>query len=430
MKKKIIALVAVVMLLFTSVGGTLAYVVTKTDTFFNTFAPTVEPTNGLTVEKTVVHPYGESYVMPSDMTFDFTISLGEYYKLASVKTSLGDITADEAGEVRISLKHGEKFSISELYEGTVITVTETSQKPGFTADEVSKTGVISKDENISFSFTNTYSPSLPREVITLTGEKLLEGREWQEGDKFTLVLEQKKAETWENLATKDVVYSAENSEFNKFDFNDVISAVSFGRLGTYSFRVSEVEGSTGGVEYDSIVSYFDIVVTDNDMDGYMEISEVTGTNSAVVTKNEEGYNVHVSITNTYAPEGTAEFKVNITKTLEDKSGQNKTPSGFTFELSDGTDTLISEPTTAAGETGFGLTFSAADAGKTFVYTLKEVNSGQKGYTYDETAYTFEVEVIDNLDGTVKVTYGVSQMAVCRSNQRFIAICPKAFSTDS
>lgn len=56
----------------------------------------------------------------------------------------------------------------------------------------------------------------------------------------------------------------------------------------------------------------------------------------------------------------------------------------------------------------GLTFTQDDAGKTFTYTVSEIDDKVTGYTYDETVHTVRAVVADNGDGTLRVTTSVSK----------------------
>ena len=56
----------------------------------------------------------------------------------------------------------------------------------------------------------------------------------------------------------------------------------------------------------------------------------------------------------------------------------------------------------------GLKFTQNDAGKTFTYTVSEIDDKATGYTYDKTVHTVKAVVADNGDGTLKVTTSVSK----------------------
>lgn len=55
-----------------------------------------------------------------------------------------------------------------------------------------------------------------------------------------------------------------------------------------------------------------------------------------------------------------------------------------------------------------LTFTQDDAGKTFTYTVSEIDDKATGYTYDKTVHTVRAVVADNGDGTLRVTTSVSK----------------------
>lgn len=56
----------------------------------------------------------------------------------------------------------------------------------------------------------------------------------------------------------------------------------------------------------------------------------------------------------------------------------------------------------------GLKFNQNDAGKTFTYTVSEIDDKATGYTYDKTVHTVKAVVADNGDGTLRVTTSVSK----------------------
>lgn len=56
----------------------------------------------------------------------------------------------------------------------------------------------------------------------------------------------------------------------------------------------------------------------------------------------------------------------------------------------------------------GLTFTQDDAGKTFTYTVSEIDDKATGYTYDKTVHTVKAVVPDSGDGTLRVTTAVSK----------------------
>lgn len=255
--------------------------------------------------------------------------------------------------------------------------------------------------------------------LEVTGVKNLEGRPWQEGDTFTFQLEHRylgeENSQWTELGTASVTYDPTVEGFNCFDLTELVRSVDYSQIGTYSFRVSETEGVIGGVTYDDLVSYFDVRVSDVNMDGYLEFSHVIGTAGAQASWDDDKgmYCVTMTFSNHYAPTGSAVVSIPIRKTVEDKSGQSHIAGGFTFELYTPEGQLLqtSEPTSASGETGLWLVYEAAQAGQTFTYIVKETGCGtvEGAMTYDATEHTVTVTVTDNLDGTVSASADVQEL---------------------
>ena len=424
--KKLALLLSVAILLTLVLGGTLAFVITRTPSLYNTFVSGVDPTGDLVIRKNVIHPFGDTYTVPEELSFGFTVDLGAKYAGKTLVTSQGKVTADTNGVITLSVGAGEAVRVQELLVGTSVTVTE-GEKTGFTTGgENPRSLTVARGENETV-FDNTYAPApADATLLAVAGTKYIDGRPWQAGDSFTFQLEYKRAgdAQWQSLGTAAVTYEqiqiqdpefpddpekliwVDKPDFDKFNFTDLVQSLSYDAAGTYSFRVSEVEGTIGGMGYDSVVSYFDVLIGDRDMDGALEVQDVTGYQNAVATYEQTAnkFTVEISVRNTYAPEGTASATIHILKTVESLSGEEQSPAGYTFELYDEKGQLVqtSGVTSAAGETAISLTFEAKDAGKTFRYILKETNAGQtlNGMTYDETEHKIEISVIDNLDGTV------------------------------
>lgn len=424
--KKVALLLSIALLLTSVLGGTLAYIVTGTTSLINRFISGLAPTGDLTIRKVVTHPFGEDYVVPDDISFTFRVDLGAAYAGQTIETSQGNLTADENGAVVLTVTPTAPANVLDIDVDTQVTVTELTPGPGFAVVGEEAQSVTIVRGTSELAFTNHYTPGKVEPVdLTVTGIKTLEGRDWQLGDSFTFLLEYKKAgeQDWLEVGTATVTYEMievqdpefpddptktiliEKPDYDKFDFNELVQNLSFDTLGIYAFRVSEVEGTVGGVTYDKVVSYFDVHVADLDMDGKLEIQKVEAFQNAEASVDENGVrNVHVTVSNTYAPEGSTTAKIAITKRVTSYSGVEQSPEGFTFELYDEEGNLVttSEATSAAGEATIELTFEAKDAGKTFYYVLKETNAGQTvdGMTYSSQEFKIAVSVVDNMDGTI------------------------------
>ena len=401
---------------------TFAYIVTRTSTLINTFISGFAPEGDIMIRKTVEHPFGDSYIIPENIGFGFRVELGEEYAGKTVNTTQGSQTADSNGNIIVTVKPGESVGIREITAGTSVTVTELSQSPGFAVSggNDSQTVTVTARQDTTVRFVNTYTPDpVPNVNLEVTGIKNLEGRPWKEGDTFTFRLEHRYLgednSQWTELGTASVTYDPTVEDFNCFDLTELVQSVDYSRIGTYSFRVSEIEGVIGGITYDELTGYFDVQVSDVNMDGYLEFSHVTGTSGAEALWDDarDTYCVTMTFSNHYAPTGSAAVSIPIRKTVEDKSGQSHTAGGFTFELYTPEGQLLqtSQPTSASGEPGLRLVYEAAQAGQTFTYIARETGAGtaEGAMTYDATEYTIHVTVTDNLDGTVSAEADVQEL---------------------
>lgn len=396
-------------------GSTFAYLVTKTPSFINTFLSGLHSTGDLVIRKEVSHPFGGSYVLPDGLSFSFEISLGSDFAGETVETSLGDLVADEEGKIDISIVPDRAVRIKDLPEGTPVTVTEVSYGLFTPEDGAEKAVTIQSGVN-TIVYTNTYTPG-PADPsnLTVTGTKLLEGREWQAGDSFTFRLDYKLADSgqeWKSVGTETepvtvtLTYDPEKPDSNQFSLTELVRSVTYSCAGVYSFRVYEVTGNVPGMIYEKSVGYFDVTVGDRDMDGALEIQNVTGYQNTVASYDEDAKTHHVglTVTNRYEPNVAAKAEIQIHKTVTSLSGMNQSAAGFTFALYDEANNLVatSNATSASGETSITLTYSADDAGKTFHYYLKEIvgENPVPGMIYSDAVYPISVSVVENQDGTI------------------------------
>ena len=425
---KFIALILAFSLIFSSaLGGTLAYIVTGTQSLLNTFISGLDPTGDLTIRKTLTHPFGDGYILPRGLTFTFRVDLGQDYAGKTLSTSQGDVQVNQDGTAEVTAAAGGAVTIFDLRADTRATITEILA-PGFSVtngDNPRAVTVPRKGAEVVFA--NAYVPEvLPYLNVRISGTKILLGRDWQEGDLFTFLLEQAEetedGTVWNQVGTTDVRYELEEVEdpdnpgqtilapkadFNVFDLTETLRSLTFESAGIYCFRLSEEFGDVAGVTYDSVVSYFDVVVGDADMDGFLEVQSVLGYQNATAgyDSDTEHFLVEVTVNNTYAPSGVAPASIRIHKEMLSNSGQHHSAAGFTFELYDENGELLvmTDPTSTVGEAFISMTYEAKEAGNTYYYTLKETNAGKTidGLIYDSTEYPVAVTVVDNLDGTVR-----------------------------
>ena len=234
--------------------------------------------------------------------------------------------------------------------------------------------------------------------------KVLEGRAWTDADAFTfeasLVSGDREAQTMPQTNVTLTKSDADGQGSAAIDFG----TITYTKAGTYVYKVVEKAGDASGIAYSTNRAMITVLVT----------IDKAGVLSAAVTKVE-----NPTFTNTYTSElsYSAAGGLVITKTL---NGHSMTEGQFTFTvrptdaasakalgLSEGDNTFVT-PAAADGATvsidilgGRDVTFTQADAGKTYGYTVSEKNGGAPGYTYDTSVRTVTIAVTD--DGVGKLT---------------------------
>lgn len=245
-----------------------------------------------------------------------------------------------------------------------------------------------KDGNesiVEIEFENTYEP-IPTTQALLSGQKTLEGRDILETDGFTFVLKDSEGEVVEEVVANTDGY---------FEFEELV----FDRAGTYTYTISEEQGSANGVEYD-IETLYTVVIEVVDNEGQLE-STATYYLDGQKYKGET-----IDFVNTYTSEPTS-VTIGLSKVLEGKIIADQE---FDFEIKAITkeaplpeETIVSND--ANGKVSFGM-IEYTEAG-TYEYEISEVNGEVAGIDYDATVYTFVVEVVDNLEGNLIATTAIS-----------------------
>ena len=234
--------------------------------------------------------------------------------------------------------------------------------------------------------------------------KVLEGRAWSDADAFTfeasLVSGDREAQTMPQTNVTLTKSDADGQGSAAIDFG----TITYTKAGTYVYEVFEKDGDANGIAYSTNRARITVLVS----------IDKAGVLSAAVTKVE-----NPTFTNTYTSElsYSAAGGLVITKTL---NGHSMAEGQFTFTvrptdaasakalgLSEGDNTFVT-PAAADGATvsidilgGRDVTFTQADAGKTYSYTVSEKNGGAPGYTYDTSVRTVTIAVTD--DGVGKLT---------------------------
>ena len=328
----------------------------------------------LEVTKHVVVPKGLTGNPDAEFTFKFTVPDGKTYKAAVFEKAgvadekqVGDMfdltngrkqTITAGQTIRVyGLSEGDKYEVQELTgtgempAGFTLTKREQGGNAlGGEGDSIS--GTIAKQnadgtlvEANKLVFTNTYSVKSP---VTLTNafwaQKVLQGRDWKDGDSFKIYLRADKgtpmpdgAENAPVSGMKQVVKTVENGD--KFDFGEI----EYTKPGTYTYLIAEATPSQNdaswlpGFGYSSASYRVTVTVSDNG-DGTLSQPAVkmeqTYTDDGV---SHEDNPIKVAdkiakITNTYNTDKKT-ISFNVKKTYADQSGVNPlVKDKFTFQL--------------------------------------------------------------------------------------------------
>ncbi len=105
----------------------------------------------------------------------------------------------------------------------------------------------------------------------------------------------------------------------------------------------------------------------------------------------------MSLVNTFVPEkvtADTELDINVQKKIVASGVDVLNAGGFTFELTDlQTNDVLKAISDASGKAFFTLSYTEADIGKTYQYTLHELNDGREGFTYSTQVYEISVTVL-------------------------------------
>ena len=241
--------------------------------------------------------------------------------------------------------------------------------------------------------------------------KVLEGRDWTDADEFKFEL----AATSENDAPMPALTTA---IVHKADLDMDKAAIDFGEItynkpGEYTYEVREVKGDAGGITYSKNVATFKVTVTVN----------AKGELKADVEKTSG----ETEFKNTYSVKP-VEDQITATKVL---TGRDLKEGEFSFELVEG-NKVVAKGTNAADGT-IAMDKITYDKPGTHTYTLREKLPNEaglsNGITYDKTNYTIKTSVIDNGDGTLKVTHTLEGPETARFENKYNTAPNKSSVTD-
>lgn len=264
------------------------------------------------------------------------------------------------------------------------------------------------DNSRKVLFENTYRAKNATVATADFGlTKVLEGRDWQDGDSFTFLLE---GDDGAPVPMGDDGAPSTEVDVSSDDATDGVAKIDFGSIvytqaGQYEYKVTEKHGSAGGVTYSDNVATLRVTVRDNTETGELEASveRVSGDGEFVNT-----YDSSIPSDQLVSP--------HFSKVLKGRDWRDS--DHFTFTISaetpgaplpiddDGekvTSVTVNNAKEAADFTFGTIPFTydmVRDGPRTFVYTVTEDTSHIPGISDDIHAATVTVTVADQGDGTM------------------------------
>lgn len=261
-------------------------------------------------------------------------------------------------------------------------------------------------QGTSFQFANSYDPTPATAAIE--GSKTLTGRDMKDGETFGFELSAADDATQSavKLPAAATVSDAKDSVATGFTFDEM----SFNKPGEYTFNVNEtkwngeaIPAADGkGMQFDRSTKTVKVTVTD-DHTGSLK-AEVTYPNGAAAFANK------------YATSSTYNG-IQVEKTL---IGRDMKAGEFTFTIDGGIDDasialltdadkeFTNENNRADGVADVmtklsGHTFTQADSGKQFKFTVKETTPNGAGLYCDGASHVVTIDVSDDGNGVLTVT---------------------------
>lgn len=292
------------------------------------------------------------------------------------------------------------------------------------------------------AFENSYTPQAFTGSGVIKGEKRLVGRDMLGTDNFNFSL---------NLVSGPENGAISNMSLNRVTNGNVVNfesgEMTFTKPGKYTFSIHENAPAEdgAGITWDRHVATATVTIVDNN--GTLALENVSYDNTTSAIDNDKGITDYAAFTNVYAPTEVAYYPgLTVSKVL---TGRSMDMGMFSFTIT-GKDATAEDGTAAAtadeanalladSDKSFSNTqrrasgiaedmaklsdvvFSAGNANKTYAFEVAEVipAEGNKvpGVTYDNSTHEVVISVIDNLDGTLKVTTKIDSKLVESDDNR-------------
>lgn len=365
--------------------------------------------------KNVYSPAPTTYVITGQKDYNQTLTDGMFEF----------VLAGEQGEIETvkNSDNGFSFSAVELTEAKTYTFTVKEVNAGSTIkgitydsavytikvpvvdDLMGNLSVVTADVEIikdndaaqDILFANSYEADAT-DVIKITATKSIEGKTLEAGE-FTFELYEANKDGEKKGKAISVAKNAANGAI-AFD-----KELTFKKTGIYNFVVIEKNTDNARVTFDSSVFVVSVDVKDNG-EGKLYVDSVTYTKDGKAAES-------IAFKNVYTPKPEdITLAVSVNKTVKNIGSEKLSPEKFEFVLKgDGNKTEQKRKTDKDGKLVFSLNYTEEDIGKTYHYTVKEVNDKRDNVKYSEEVYQVSVAVTLGNDNTLQATITVDEQAV-------------------
>lgn len=268
--------------------------------------------------------------------------------------------------------------------------------------------LVESDDNRRVLFKNTYSADdATVKTVDFGLTKVLEGRDWQNGDSFTFLLE---GINGAPVPMGDDGKPSTEIAVRSDDVTDGVAKINFGSIvytqaGQYEYKVTEEGGNAGGMTYSNNVAILRVTVRDNTETGKLEASveRVFGDSEFVNT-----YDSSIPSDQLVSPhfskvlEG-REWRAGDSFTFTIKATTPGAPLPVDANGKEVTSVTVHNATEAADFTFGTIPFTydmVRDGARTFDYEVTENASGIPGISDDTNVATVTVTVADQGKGTM------------------------------
>ena len=267
-------------------------------------------------------------------------------------------------------------------------------------------------------FVNTYStaPGVVDLSETAGFTKAITGRDWKKGDSFTFnitgtaqdgntaPMPQKDGKDVTSVTVDYNMAQGQNKTAADAETKFGFGTITFDKAGVYTYQVTEDKaGKTeNGLTYSDNTATVTVTVEDKEGTGKLTATPVisspkfVNTYKAALDYTGKG---NIAIFKTLHGTNVKDDQFSFTVKTEDEATADrlKIPKdGITEETNPATEGQKTEVARLSP-----ITFTEADAGKTYTFTVEEVNARGEGFVYDKTVYKVAIAVTDSGEGELQ-----------------------------